>query len=746
MNTLKQTCMGEYDVTLDNNILGELTDPPVLRRRPRNTESLRRFWGRVAAHWPISDSTSSGWPLYLYYKSLISAGQKKVAYTITHYLRMIVHRWKKYSKNHGITTTEQTVDYFDDYVRHYLKQLSSIAFERIFTDGPGWMLLTHLHALTGKAPFTTEQILGDVTTWVADKIEGVGKQIDMDTFNRVLGRITTRWYTGEPDGHLSFREYCNDFFRWATSGGAPRVEIFGSKYRTKWAWAMKHSTGPDGDLLPEYDLYARAMAETQTAHVALKEEAQKTRSIITTPLSSYLRQCYLLYRWGKPKLPSPISSSTWLAGFEAVPALWYGCVDGERFDHTIPKSVIMAVVSALGVLDSETETVVSAELKHLDSLTLEWANHTWSWRGGLLSGWRFTSLIGTLVSTAAAEYIIEKNGGGGFKYGVMGDDVVIYSQTQSMGAEDLTKSYIDFGLRANVHKTVVGRVGEFLRKVRSLRGAWGYPALGLRSLVYAQPWISKYTYDNEIELSTSWLTYLSRLLPHSTCVHTTRSFIYQLMVDHLRGDFGKGINWSDWVQTPVSAGGGGCIEYTNMDKWCYLDNLRDVTNFPREQRIAYLAGVLKGNRVLKTIPRIIPTDMMAAHRTESSVVSTMVGQPQSMVRHAVSKTRLIYDIMYDRLTLAQINQNLTYDIPHPLRIVSHSRIVEYILAGFNNYTGITTITHTKETTSRLTHGLDYLIRSFIHSRSNGGLRTLPAAVTLHAIRTLRDIQLPMGTW
>lgn len=672
-------------------------------------------------------------------------GQRGVAFTLTHYVRFVMHKWKK-SQLGGLNPDIPKSEYLDDFFRHYLKALSAHSFEKTFRCGPGWMLLTHLHALTAKAPFSTQQIVDDVTAWVSEnKPSGELKQLDMTQMNRTLDSIFSTWYTGEADGHLSFRDYCNDFTRWATSGGAPRVELFGSKYRTKWAWAYAHATHQDGTLKREYDLYAEAMKTGDVAMVALKEEAQKTREIITTPLPSYLRQCYLLYRWGKPKLPSPISSDKWLPSFEAAGATWYGCVDGDRFDQTIPGAVILGIIDRLGRLDNECKNIAEAEIASLEQLELTWGGRKWRWNGGLLSGWRMTSLFGTLVSAAAAEYIIARSGKNGIRYGVMGDDIVLYSHVETLDTREMVDAYIQFGLDANPKKTVSGVVGEYLRKVRSKRGTWGFPALGLRSLMYANPWIEKYKYDREVELSNTWLTYMSRLIPHSARVGNMIHFIYSSIIDDLTSNFGKN-KWADWMLTPISAGGGGCIEVSDITRWHKITYLRELGDMKKTMHIPYLLGILKRRAVVVPQTRIIPIELMGAGEKYAQMISEMQGRPESFVKHSVSKTRLIFDIMAGGLTISAINSQLTYPLPRSMRIAGPSNIVEYIMSGTKNYSGITTVLHTKEAVSRITHGYDYYVRDFSRSKKNNNLRNIQAAITVFVMTKLKKMAVPYGTW
>lgn len=447
---------------------------------------MARYGTTVPKHWPVKQEISCSVSLYIYYKSLLHCGQKQIAFDIVHLLRWIHSRWKVESKNKKYSE-EECEWYVDDFYRHYLKQLSSIAYTKIFEQGPSWMLLTHLHTLTAKVPFTPKQILDDVNIWVSDKIDNKPKHLNNDITTEVSDNLFATWRHGEQHGHLDFKTYCNDFLRWGTSGGALKTQFLDSKYRTKWAWALKHATNDDGSLKDTYDLYSDSLNTPQHANIALKEEPTKTREVITTPLPSYLRQSYLLYRWGKPSIPSPISSSRWIPTFEEQEPTWYGCIDGERFDQSIPMSFILDILTRLGQLDEECKNIADAEISSIKELSLKWGQHSWEYQGGLLSGWRITSLVGSLVSMCATHYIKTKTGKYDIEVGVIGDDLILYSHTNSIDKETMVTLYNEFGLKSNLSKTVSSHVGEFLRKTRSSGGSWAFPALGLKTLIYANP-------------------------------------------------------------------------------------------------------------------------------------------------------------------------------------------------------------------------------------------------------------------
>lgn len=365
---------------------------------------------------------------------MFHVGQTEAASELLQLFHIIRNKSEKYFHPNNSQTPilyrRDRSEYEDDYWRHQLKNISGCAFPKVFSSGPAYMLFTHLHSLTGKCPFTKEKIIKDITAWVSNTDPtGQVKDIDHSTVQTTLDDVFPRWYHGESGGSLNFRDYCNDFVRWGTSGGAPKIDIAGETYRTKWAWAYANSVLSDGNINHDRDLYQQALLQDiGYAGVALKEEAQKTREIITTPMPSYMRQSYLLYRWGKPPINSPISSGAWVSHFEKISPAWYGCLDGEKFDQTIPAWFVLTVVDRLGNLDNETRKVADEELQDLHKLRVEWNGMTWAWKAGVLSGWRTTSVLGTLASVAAFNYITKASGTfGGIQYGALGDDLILFS-------------------------------------------------------------------------------------------------------------------------------------------------------------------------------------------------------------------------------------------------------------------------------------------------------------------------------
>lgn len=736
-----------YSSIVDNKLLSAIEFVTTgLRRRPKKLESLVRYRATAPSHWPCDSDVSCCSPLYLYYRLLKSIGQINSAFDLVHILRYIRSQWRR--RKHEIQCEEfvDVDEYKDDFYRGALKSLSAKCYNLVFEKGPAYMLFTHLHSLTGKCPFTVQQILDDVTSWVSSHNTATGKkkELHMPTLNKVLDECFSTWRRGRKYGHLSFKEYCNDFLRHGTNGGAPKVHLYDSQYRTKWAWCLFHSTTKDGKLKPDRDLYSQSLQESQVAGVALKEEAAKTREVITTPMSSYLRQSYLWYRWGKPNIPSPISRSGWLNEFEESEAKWYGCIDGERFDHSIPKDAIISIISRFGSLDAETAWVVNEEIRHLDSLEVHWGEHRWKWNGGLLSGWRFTSILGSLISLAASKYIMEQSGLHATMAGVMGDDLVLYSNVETMSKDTLVSLYNEFGLQSNPKKTVEGKTGEFLRKVRSTGGSWGFPALALRTLAYANPWVSKYTYEREEEVSGGWMGVMSRLVPHSVNIRGLKDTVFSMASENLTQLFGKK-QWDLWLHTPLSAGGGGALESADPSNWYCLKRMKKLSTLGSRWVIPTILGVTKRKVVQVRDPILKFINLDQAQR-DIGKMRDGISKALSSFRDDKSKTDCIFGIHSGSLTRSDINSYLTTPIPPGLRLASRGRLIEYLMVPTSGLVCNSSIFHTKESVASTGKLSRYITQSYLSKHTNATHARIRAATTLMYSQMFGRVSRCYGTW
>lgn len=739
MGNLHLPCFnqGLYPSILDTK-LPLNTEIKGLRRGRKNVDKLRRYKVTPASWWPLSPSNPGYSSLYIYYLALKSTGQINTYRDLVKILSSIQSKWRLCEKK-GLNSECE-----GDFFRTALKKLSSYCYVKTFEVGPQYMPFVHLHQLLGAAPYELSSILKDVSLWVDDKIDGKPKQLNDHFFDKTLDEVFLSWGPKKTKS-LGFKDWCNDFLRWGTSGGAPRTDIEGKRHRTKWAFAYGNSTS-NGRLKESYDLYALAKSMGEKGTIALKEEPAKTREVIATSMPSYLRQGYLLWRNGNPDIPSPATNPYYLTEFELENCSWYGCIDGERFDHTIPISAVEKLLIRLGEVDDECRAIAREEIESIKNLTLEWDSYSWKYKGGLLSGWRITSILGTLVSIAAAKFIQSLYPHVLLKYGAMGDDLVLYTSGRNLTRRELVYGYNQFGLRSNENKTVSGPVGEFLRKVRCKGGSFGFPALGLKSIVYASPWVSTYTYERELEVANSWLTLLSRLLPHCVPGCDVTDFYFRHCSAQLRSQI-QPLNWLPWLKTPISAGGGGCQELASpYDQWVTVKFT--YTSFA--QRVSSWLptrlGIFKRTLIQTSLPTIIPLLPQEIRKISEDMKRTSVTRSPVRVRDDVSLTKLIFSIMEQpTINRKHINTFLQSPLPKNLRTSSRTTMCEAILTPPSKESVMTSIVHTKESQSGMNMIGNYFLKYYRLLKPTKA-RELPAAITLYFQHMHHRVMLPIGTW
>ncbi|URQ09146.1 RNA-dependent RNA polymerase [Halyomorpha halys toti-like virus 1] len=616
----------------------------------------------------------------------------------------------------------------DHIIRTWLKALSKFCFDK--TSQLGYLLLMGLEQLGGPAPWTKEQISADIEEWTGPKNDVGTKHFR----TRELERIFSKWRGGGPTEHLKFKQFCQDPVRWGTSGGAPRSEFMGEKYRNKWAWAFSRLC-PSGKIRYEVDLYEEALKEGTVCHVALKEEPSKTREVITTPMASYLRQSYLLYRWGRPRLDSPLAGPMELHDMQQYSYKWYGCIDGDRFDHGISKNVIAEIIAMFGTLDSECRLVAEIEIESLSSLEIEWFGNLKKWEGGLLSGWRMTSIIGSIVSDMAARWVIEDLGLYGSKYLVQGDDLILYSNTGTASREELVTSYERFGLKANLRKTLTGPVGDFLKKRYHPLGVLGVPAIGLRSVFYANPWISSYEFEAEEESCHAWLTFLSRIMPYRQDDEVV-DWIKHHMIQTL-SKFGN-LDWDAYIHSPIGCGGGGPVEFLDPRK---LVSLR--TTYGSRRSIWSLFGLSKEKKKLVINKNMSWVPYKVAISEVKDIRSKGMDLHPWKFKDNVNIFEVLIEVYNGELKWNQLQSFIVGTLPHSFRGQTKLSLVEFLLKDIKKGTMPLSI----QTTPELLAPFSKFVKSAstIVSKYKFSITNISAAACWFGIQTFRNADVALGT-
>lgn len=528
------------------------------------------------------------------------------------------------------------VHVYDDIIRQFLSKIDDITFINSYNSRYMSQTLTLLHGIStcgGPRSWTSDEIHEQITDWiVGEREKGTPESVE---FRRsCIKEFVREWSMGGEllEDKLSFEEYTTDPMRWATSGGAPAIDLAGNKVRSKWAWAIN-------ELEHGGNIYSKSKKTNQISMVALKEE-KKTRTVITTPLPSYLRQCYILYRFGRAPIRSTMSSPDLVSYLARCKPKWYMSIDASKFDHGVSKSFIKYFFECLRnveKLDDELRNLIDEELESLDNLEVGFENKIYKYENGLLSGWRMTTLIGSLYSEIVCKYLkAELNFD--FDYIVQGDDIILFSG-RTLNKDKILECCHNFGLNTNSSKTTCGNFGEFLKYRYSNEEISGYPGRAVRSIFYANPWLDGTIETKPQEVATKWYTLIGRMMVSSNLYMSTqhKKNFFGCMANDINSWSGKNSRIEqvfDALRTPISMGGLAMLENSDLDPiHKHSSYTRMETVYPDEKTKFYslfvnLKGAVKVERRTITHKQHIDINRAYYKVTRQETISQTAGNPK----------------------------------------------------------------------------------------------------------------------
>lgn len=523
----------------------------------------------------------------------------------------------------------------DDVIRSFLSEVDNITFVNSYKSKHLSQTLTCLHGLStmgGPRGWVEEEVHEQIKDWVSGERE-VGTTEAREFKHSWMKEKITEWVRNKDSQHLSFSEYQTDPMRWATSGGAPSVYVNGEKIRSKWAWALDALTKKE-------PIYEQSLKTHQVAKVALKEE-KKVRTVITTPLPSYLRQCYMLYRLGNMNIKSTISDPGLASLMAKSGATWFMSIDAKNFDHSIPKSEIITFFELILENLSEDDDLydlVKEEIECIKNLKIEFLGTEYRYENGLLSGWRITSLIGSLHSAMVCEWIKKNVGRAPFSYITQGDDIILYGY-RSLDQEIVLNLCLDFGIQTNFSKTTSGTFGEFLKYRYSKNEITGYPARAVRSIFYSNPWLDDTIETKPQEVASKWYTMLGRMMISTNLFPTLkhRKNFVGSMANDINSWSGRNSKIQDVyaaLKTPISVGGLGMMENMEMDDgYKHASYTRMQTTYLDEKTKFYslfmnMKGVVKVERRTLVHKQRLDIAKAANIVTRSRIIDLDAGRPR----------------------------------------------------------------------------------------------------------------------
>uniref|UniRef100_A0A5S6QKU3 Reverse transcriptase domain-containing protein n=1 Tax=Trichuris muris TaxID=70415 RepID=A0A5S6QKU3_TRIMR len=242
-----------------------------------------------------------------------------------------------------------------------------------------------------------------------------------------------------------------------------------------------------------YRAVGKDSSPTRRNVVALKEEAGKTRLIISPPMDSYLRQAWLLSQFSDPPLNATFAGFS-MDTIDWLNWRWYGAVDASKFDHNVPLWLITDVLLAIKEFAPWTASVVDTEIDYINNMYVE--------------------VYDERIQLVAVR-CKEKLGRMDLQHVVQGDDILLFG-TYPCQSEDVLKACQDIGMRVNSGKCLFGVAREFLKKICSPDAITSFPGRAIRAIFFANPWLETRQWDDARQISNVWHSLYARLLPLPT--------------------------------------------------------------------------------------------------------------------------------------------------------------------------------------------------------------------------------------
>jgi hypothetical protein len=464
----------------------------------------------------------------------------------------------------------------------WLKELGTIAKRWGPMWRPDWALFVNLETLGGYQQKAEEQLVDQVVDWVG-KGKVFGAHIAWDRYVREF--FKRRDNVISQDAFPPVREFFRDWANWANSGSSdgPRPDASWTEdgqhvrkqvRKNKWASAAALST----DEL----LQLRREGPVTEYKALAKRETGKVRAVISAGLKSYLRQVYIadVLERGYTSIYSPLLESASSKFSDTYIEDWPSCIrfplDQSAFDNHKSRAAMLAVARGMQRMmeeDGWPEYIVREWQPFLEDLEAKADVNAFGekieWKKGLLSGWRFTSLMGTVLNFCETRWALDVTEavypGLRWRAKFMGDDVQLCVNIVEAGlmVMDLLNAAGD---EINATKQFISESrDEFLRRVLTRKDNRGYPARAVNVILWRNP-IKKEPVrglERLEEVIEGWSVLFGRILGW---VGMDAAAGVNLMMKDLRGasKFGS-TEIRRLMGTPRSVGGLGV--YVGWGKW-----------------------------------------------------------------------------------------------------------------------------------------------------------------------------------
>lgn len=550
------------------------------------------FYLRDYSFWKdMSSKNIKGYRLYIL-NTYLSLFENIIANKVFNFIERIMNRYEKDKIGiMGISDLKEFLSYIGTIFKKLGNRIDKIC-------GFSYMIIVNIEYIYGyKYKIDKEQFEESIREWVSVKKYDAWY---LSALDKEIGIYMKENFQGQ-NQRISVMEFLFDRDKWATDGSSYKSGYLTYEYNGK----TEKIKMTKRDLANRFEIHQLLTFFWDSEHVdkngaIAKAEINKTRSVISGDFVTYLRMAYISYivesRYSGKNIYSLLDKQEqmlfWLNATRSYNYIGFP-FDQGKFDQNISKEMIMSCFRAMYKLietwfgiDSEEYSVMKLIEKDINFSTIYIENEEVSWEGGLLSGWRWTSMFGSIINLCQW-YVFEKTYNTHSNYiatyknlMVMGDDLTLHTNSYKMCI-----AYYNFmklmGFNVNDKKIFVDRGrSEFLRKVINDDGTvLGYPARAMASILWRKPLSSKEMIlaKNDLKgvlynIRDKWMIIVSRLekvVRKNNAMH--------LMMLHLNVYIKKNISdVKKLVRSPITVGGLGININWMSDEWMIIEEDLEV--------------------------------------------------------------------------------------------------------------------------------------------------------------------------
>lgn len=554
-------------------------------RRPKLDK--KKKIGRVS--WEENYEKLSKWSknrirFHMTNSELIDVGDpdRNIAYSL--YRESLIHAGKEY------LITDYNLDHIAGDVK-LCKQLGEYVKKKGEHETKDWRFLVNLERLNDFLPYKEEDdFVDDIKDWVQRKPfhSWNGNEDEWyERFEKTLKDLLLRSGKKRPDKVMSVDEFIKNGDVWCTSGSGfePESEKLKveDKYRDKIFDVKKNKWSVRWGLSNYKVKRLMFKRRKQICKAVQKSEPGKVRAVISSDLALYLKMSYVSTFLEKCLAGSNLST-LWMTkedrfklwqsmGYDGT---WRMPLDQSEFDKNVSYRQIAIMLKVirwyLDYMNAPEDMIEIMDLiiYALDGGYVIIGGHKIPILNGILSGWRWTALLDTLVNLVEvlmAQQWVHENSNIKIDFkglNAQGDDDW-FKFRYRREAIAMWLAYESFGLDVNPGKFFLSKTrDEYLRRVLDNDVITGYPARSVTSICFRNPISEQETVGaaRARQSLNKWKLFCERMNMTFLNSWWMRKW-YQDSVQGTRGMTKEHLK--EWFETNVVAGGIGYDGYKSKD-------------------------------------------------------------------------------------------------------------------------------------------------------------------------------------